>query len=47
VTPNPFFIFGVLAMGFAATIVKHEGRAKALALTGFMWVVLGMLVGRG
>lgn len=41
---NPFVIFGVLAMAFAATVVRSEGRAKALAILGFAWLVLGILI---
>ena len=41
---NPFTVFGVLAMVFAATAMRHERRAKALAITGFLYVVLGALM---
>ena len=41
---NPFVIFGVLAMAAAATVVRNEERAKALAILGFAWLALGILI---
>lgn len=41
---NPFYAFGILAMAYAAIIMRHERRAKALAITGFLYVILGTLI---
>lgn len=41
---NPFTIFGMLAMVYAAMVMRHERRAKAVAITGFVWVTLGALI---
>jgi hypothetical protein len=41
---NPFLIFGVLAMAYAAVVMRHEGRARALAIVGLTWLLLGLLL---
>lgn len=41
---NPFYVFGIAAMVYAAMVMRHERRAKALAITGFLYVVLGALI---
>jgi hypothetical protein len=43
---NPFLVFGVIAMAFAAVVVRHEPRAKALAITGFTFALLGVILER-